>query len=182
MGLKKIYLTKLFKYRVWQYLHTLNKLQNIVFDTYIQQDYYSKRIEYEKIIHHLRRQLLTKLQLLSRPWPYYLKNQALIILQLTKLYEIIFALNSLKLSITDHSVFAIAAVELRALQQKFTATLSKKTAQTTMLELNVAVQDFILLHENTLQVMAAEPIIFLFISHTLLFFDDEINILYANFL
>lgn len=138
----------------------LDQLQRLIFSFYIQRDFGSDRFSQENILLKRAQSLMQALQKTRKRFT----NEKLIN-HLELMYEIIFSLSLLKNRLIDHSTFEICERELKAIAHCLTeafSTLSTEPSQFKKHSLDVAIQSLEIIFSNALQVVTADPMIFLF--------------------
>ncbi|HSW68777.1 MAG TPA: hypothetical protein VLI69_01295 [Gammaproteobacteria bacterium] len=186
-----------------KYFKALNHLQSVIFNCYLQRDYFSKIIHYEKIIHQARLKLMRIMKKIRK------SDEQKNLNQLEKLYETIFSLNTFKLRILDHTTFEVCEPELKKTSQSLDAALrfvvvflekqfcqkekislrniSTRTARD-MLEksakmignLSRQIDKLEELYRTTLQVISESPIFFLFFVQDLIALRDQLEAVFLE--
>ncbi len=160
--------------KVAQCLNKLADLQATVLDNYIHIDSALNIYEYEEYLH---RQSYAVLRLLKKS--HTLTSN--ISDQLSRIHEIILSLGNLRFRIKDRSTFEICANEVKAISQALNSLLHKiakqKESSADFKELTLAIQGFESIYQNTLQVVAADPLAFLFFIQDLFALQNELNLI-----
>lgn len=170
------------------YFKALNKLQIIVFTCYLSKEYAINQSFYEKKMHKARTRLLRAMKKIRHVEK---KDTAVNLAKLENLYEIIFSLNTLKLRVTDHATFEVCEMEFKKLSECLTNALNhinlflekEKHPERHMLgdtakvlgRLSHQTDALEELYRSTLQVVAKDPIFFLFFIQDLMAFRDELE-------
>jgi hypothetical protein len=166
----------------------LEKLQRVFFAGYLQQDYLVRQMQYEKIIHQKRTALVSAIlrmrHLLSKKIDLGIVYPA-IFSRINHLSEIIFSLNQLRFRVKEEAVFKICAVEMQGIAEvsgrlfnQLVKSRRKKNAFIPVDRLLDKIHDFETISNRTLQVVAAEPLVFLLFVQDLYALHDELNAVY----
>jgi|SRR5579872_2227269 len=170
-----------------KYFNALNQLQKIIFSCFFKQDYIVNYYFYEQKIHKARLKLfraIKKIRGLAT------KDNPVNLAKLENLYEIIFSLDTLKLRVADHATFEMCEMEFKKLSACLSNTLEYinlfldkqqhvhsdlDNIAKMMGKLSHQIDALEELYRSTLQVVAKDPIFFLFFVQDLMAFRDELE-------
>lgn len=158
------------KYRLRQnvikLLHAINHLQKLIFSIYIERDYKTRHLYYEKMFHHFLKTIF-KLKkdfykIVSVEGTY--NNLACLF---DSLLELTISLGQLRFRIKDHSTFEVCQQELQALSYNLEECLlklilflkHKNTSSFNLEKWTHSVESFEIVNRNALQVVIKDPYI-----------------------
>jgi hypothetical protein len=142
------------------YLHELDNMQKIIFSFYIKRNFGEDRFFHEK---RLLKQTSKIMRAMKKVRDSLLDSKTISYLE--PLYEIIFSLDLLKDRLIDHATFEICEQELKNISHGLSAffvALKKSQVADTKMKFDNAIQALEIIFQNTLQVVAADPMVFLF--------------------
>lgn len=159
--------------------HALAKLQHILFSFYVKKDFIKNYPEYEKILYAERLRLLNALQTLRKQitiTPSLKKT----VNEIEHFYEIIFSLHQLRFRVEDYSIFEMCQGEMAALEHHSVRLLNQlgKTYSSTIITPQLenfleSIHAFENVYNRIIQVIAPNPMVFLFFIQNLYAFHDE---------
>lgn len=143
-----------------KYFSCLDRLQQTIFNFYIQRNFGADRFYHEKqLLKHTTQVMKALAEIRKR------QDDAKLLAVLEQLYEIIYSLDLLKNRLIDHTTFEICEQELKNIKLNLSQILQKiPTQKLTKLkhQLDQAIQALEIIFQNTLQVVTADPLVFLF--------------------
>lgn len=157
-------------------LHALAQFNRTLFLCFLSQDYPQRTYYYEKQLHNKRTAYLYAISTVK-----YNKTRLsdplfdAMVSQIDHLYEIILSLSCLLSRVGDHTTFQMVTAELTGLSTGIErhlhamSGLLKVPSRLTLLDdaLNAAIFQLEEVHRSALQVVAREPMVFLFFQHDL---------------
>ncbi len=179
---------QIFKFYI-NYFKTLDALQKIIFDFYIQKNDSRDPALHEQHLHKARIALLSAMKKIRLGMA---QTEHKNLEKFENLYEIVFSLNTLKLRIPDYTTFEVCETEfkkisdsLSELLQHFRNCLKNKnvTLDSTakMLgKLSNTIDRLEELYRGTLQVIAKDPTLFLFFLQDLIALRDTLESLFLG--
>lgn len=156
-----------------KYFCALDQLQKLIFSFYIKRNFGENRFLHEKKLIQCTSRVMRAMQSVRL----HVKDDKSIA-QAESLYEIIFSLDLLKNRLTDHATFEICETELKKITQTLSAVFSEiQTTQplSTKPNFDAAIQALEIVFQNTLQVVSADPLIFLFFIRALYALSQRLN-------
>lgn len=161
-----------------QCFNILADLQQLLFYCYIKPDFIAKQAKYTKQLFKVRYHYLQRFQkarrlILPNSHQDYAQFQ-----KIEKISEIIFSLHQLRYRVEDYTTFKLCKKELLAIANTSVSVLrARNTIQYDHLlaAFYAAVQEFSGLYERTLQVVARNPIVFLFFIQDLYALHDILS-------
>jgi hypothetical protein len=162
-------------------LRDLLDLNQTFFSFYLHRDYNSQMFVYEKRLHENRRDFLYNI---TRAREFLLEQPAYtaVLADIEQIYEIILALGLVLYRVHDHSTFEVAGKEFSALEIAITTALqllaanlrTGKYGEILGQELPEAIRDMEEVNRNALQVVAADPLVFMLFIQDLTTLDSRL--------
>ena len=153
-----------------QCVMNIKNLQQLLFASYIAEDYQTKHYSYEKNIHAINQKILLDLQNVRALVKYTADNVFYQALRRTEsLFELTLALGNLRYRVNDATTFGVVADELRALSEALTIIFDElanqilgKKIELSLSLLQERTERFEESYRTALQVVATDPVVFLF--------------------
>lgn len=149
-------------------LYEMIKIQNVYFDSYLKEDFLSKKYVYARILHKRTMSFFRAIQH-ARELIQKDLNYTVMLSKIECLYEVICSTHLLRYRVNEYSVFEICARELRGLEKTSSELLTHLAKS--FFEKNVivkiddyldAIHSFETIYNHTLQVVVRDPVVFLF--------------------
>lgn len=143
-----------------KYLRTLDNMQKIIFSFYIKRNFGENRFLHEKKLLQQTSKIMRAMKRVRET----LEDQKMTA-YLAQLYEIIFALDLLKDRLIDHATFEICEQELKAITHvlsSFINEICNNQKNGIKQKLDGVIQALEINFQNTIQVVSADPMVFLF--------------------
>lgn len=161
--------------------YALAKIQSTLFNAYLKPDYLSRQTSYAKMLHEKRTNYFRTIDKVRSRIKDHSKYMHLF-LGVECLYEIICSLHLLRYRVNEYSLFEICQREMQGLEKESVNLLVKlarsffhKNVTLNTNELAEKIEAFERLYGRTLQVVAADPVVFLFFAQDMHSLRDKLD-------
>lgn len=157
----------------------LGELQKNLFDGYLRSDFIAKQLRYTKKLFNTRRRYLLAISHARKVFHADIAP----VLVIEHLSQILYSLHQLRYRVEDYTTFSVCKRELLALESTSLAVLYTRSKEDRLAQLERfldAIHEFEGIYNKALQIVARDPIVFLFFIQDLYALHETLSTVTTN--